>query len=109
MVIGMPFKRIVEERMRKGPILKRLREQFIRASTKILDLADFESCLKSDIVSAKNSVLIPSPFLSKPQVSKFLSFKEVEEAISKGVKFIVITRPLDKIEVGGEQEYKNCM
>jgi len=109
MVVGMPFKRIVEERMKKGPLLKRLREQFFRASTRILDPIDFESALKSDISNAKNSVIIISPFLSKPQVSKFLSFKEVEEAISRGVRFIVITRPPDKKEVGDPKEHENCI
>ncbi|MDK2870429.1 MAG: hypothetical protein PWP39_1664 [Pyrococcus sp.] len=105
----MPFKKIVEDRMRRGPILKRLREQFFKASTKILDAVDFEGALKGDLKNAKKLVVIASPFLSKQKVSRFLSFKEVGEGIEKGVKFIVITRPADKKEVGDPKEHEECV
>lgn len=108
-MIHIAFKRIIEERVRKGPILRRLREQFFRASTKILDPVDFESFLKNDIRSARSSVIIISPFLTKPQVSKFLTFREIKEATSKGVKLIVITRPPNKKEVGDPKEHESCI
>ena len=105
----MVFKKIIEERMKKGPILKRLRETFFKASTRILDPIDFESSLKNDIKSAQNIVIVISPFLSKSQVSKFLSFTEVADAIKRGVKLTVITRPSNKNEVGDMKEHESCI
>lgn len=105
----MLFKRIVEERIKKGPILRRLREQFFKASTKILDAVDFESFLKNDIKEAKSLVIVISPFLRESQVSKFLSFKEVKEAVSRGVKFTIITRPPKKNEVEDPKKHEVCI
>jgi len=105
----MVFRKIIEERMRKGPILRRLREQFFKVSSKVLSPVEFEASLLEDLRKAKSLVVIISPFLNKLQVSKFLSLREIDEARKRGVKFVVVTRPSDKKEVGNPDEHKECI
>jgi hypothetical protein len=67
------FRRFMEERLRKGPILKKLREQMFKASTKIIDPAGLDSSLRSDIEGCKSHIVIFSPFLNLTRVKLLLS------------------------------------
>ena len=58
------FRKFMEERLRKGPMLKKLREQIFKASTKIIDPAGLDSSLRSDIEGCKSHIVIFSPFYS---------------------------------------------
>jgi hypothetical protein len=75
-----PLRRFLEERARKGPVLKRLREQFFKAATRIYDADRFYVALLDDIRNAKSFVVVISPFLNRLRVQKFVSAREVKEA-----------------------------
>ena len=60
--------------MRRGPILRRLRDRFFKASTMILDPDQTWVQLRKDFEKSEIIVLIISPFLSKQMVKKFLGF-----------------------------------
>ena len=91
-----PLRRLLRERIKKGPILKKLREEFFRASSKIIDVAKFDGALSEDIGRAKATVVIFSPFLRLDRVKLFLSIKSVKDALKRGVKLVVVTRPAKK-------------
>ena len=63
------FKKFLEERIRKGPILKRLRDQFFKASTEIIDSAHIDAKLLDDVDKAKldnaNCIEIESGYPTK--------------------------------------------
>jgi len=88
-----PLRKFLRERIQKGPILKRLREEVFKASTKIVDVAKFDGILSEDIEHSKAVVMIFSPYLNTDRVKLFLSIKSVSNAISRGVKFVIVTRP----------------
>ena len=88
-----PLRRLLRERAEKGPVLRRLREEFFRASSRILDFAKFEGALSEDIGRARAAVVIFSPFLKIDRVKLFLSLKDVQDALKRGVRMVVITRP----------------
>ena len=104
-----PLRKLLEERMRKGPMLKRLREQFFRAASKVYDADRFHVSLLDDIKAAKGLVVIISPFLNKLRVEKFTNAKEVKEALSKGVRIIVVARPPKPKEVSNVNEHRECI
>lgn len=105
-----PLRRLLRERMEKGPVLKRLREEFFQASTEILEPENFDGTLSRDIASAKAAVLIFSPFLKLDRVKLFLSMRSVQEALKRGVKVVVVTRPArrgkSKFGVGDPREHQ---
>ena len=105
----MAFRHFIEERMRKGPILKKLRDQFFKAASRVLDTQRFDISLLDDIKSAKGLVVIISPFLSKVKVERFVNCREVQEALEKGIKIIVVTRPADSKEVASVDEHLECI
>ena len=88
-----PIRRLVRERAGKGPVLRKLREEFFRASTRIVDVAKFDGALSEDIANAKAVVVIFSPFLRQDRVRLFLSLKDVKDALRRGVRIVVVTRP----------------
>lgn len=88
-----PIRRLLRERAEKGPVLRRLREEFFRASSRIVDVAKFDGALSEDIARARAAVVIFSPFLKPDRVRLFLSIKDVEEALKRGVRIVVVTRP----------------
>lgn len=88
-----PFRRLLRGRIQKGPILKKLREEFFKASTRIVGPEEFDGILSEDIGNAKAVVVIFSPYLNTRRVNLFLSIKAVKEALNRGVKIIVATRP----------------
>lgn len=104
-----PLRKLLEERMRKGPILKKLREQFFRASSKVFDAKRFDVSLLDGIKAAKGLVVIISPFLSKLKVEGFINAREVREALNRGIKIVVVTRPPDPKEVSNADEHKECI
>lgn len=104
-----PLRRILEERMRKGPILKRLREQFFKATTMVLDADRFHVNLLDDIKNAKDFVVIISPFLNKLRVQKFATSREVKDALKRGVSMIVVTRPPKPGEVSDVEDHRKCI
>jgi len=59
-----PLRRVLEERKRKGSVLKKLREQFFSAVTRVYDADRFHASLIDDIKNAKNFIVVISPFLS---------------------------------------------
>ncbi len=103
------FRRFLEERLRKGPILKKLKETFFRAATKVLNVDRFYTSLLDDIRSAKNLIVIISPFLNRFRVEWFINAKEVKEALSKDVKIVVVTRPPNFEEVEDVDEHRRCI
>lgn len=106
-----PFRRLLRERIEKGPILKRLRDEFFKASSKFLDVARFDGALFDDIANAKGAVVIFSPFLKEDRVKLFLSHKSVQDALKRGIKIIVVTRPAksDKGGVSNPKEHGNAI
>jgi phosphatidylserine/phosphatidylglycerophosphate/cardiolipin synthase-like enzyme len=104
------FRRFMEERLRKGPILKKLREQMFRASTKIIDATGLDVSLRSDIEGCKNHIIIFSPFLNLTRVKLFLSTpKGIVDALKRGVRVVVVTRPAVKKWVGDPDEHRECI
>ncbi len=103
------LRKILEERMKKGPILKRLREQFFRAASKVYDADRFHVSLLDDINDAEELVVIISPFLNRLRVEKFIGTKEVVSAKKRGVKIIVVTRPPEPKEVSNVEEHEKCI
>ena len=104
-----PLRKVLEERMKRGPVLKRLREQLFKAVTKVYDADRFHVSLLDDIKNAKNFVVIISPFLNMLRVQKFISAKEVKEALGRGVDIIVVTRHPEPKKVSDVKEHKNCI
>jgi len=104
-----PLRRLLEERMRKGPVLKKLREQFFKAASKVYDAKRFDVSLLDDIKAAKGLVVIISPFLSRLKVEEFINAREVREALSKGIRIVVVTRPPDPKEIEKVDEHEKCM
>jgi len=47
------LRHLIEERMKKGPLLKKLREQFFKAATRVLDAEHFDVAFFDDLKSAK--------------------------------------------------------
>lgn len=87
------LRKLLQERMEKGPVLRKLREEFFKASSKIVDVTGFDGTLSEDVAKAKAAVVIFSPFLKLDRVKLFLSIKSVKDALNRGVKFVVVTRP----------------
>jgi len=90
---GGPLRRLLRERIQKGPILKKLREEFFKASTRIVSPEEFDGVLSEDIGSARAAVVIFSPYLNTERVKLFLSIRSVKDALAKGVRIVVVTRP----------------
>ena len=104
-----PLRKVLEERMRKGPVLRRLREEFFKAVTRVYDADRFHVSLLDDIKSAKNFVVVISPFLNMLRVQKFVSAKEVREALERGVDIIVVTRHPEPRKVSDVKEHEKCI
>jgi len=104
-----PLRKALEERMRKGPVLRRLREEFFRAVTRVYDADRFHISLLDDIRNAKNFVVVISPFLNMLRVQKFTSAKEIKEALKRGVDIIVVTRPPEPRKVSNVEEHEECI
>jgi len=107
MLRGGIGKRFLEERMRRGPILRRLRDRFFRASTMILDPDQTWVQLRKDFEKSEFIVLMISPFLSRQMVKKFLDFSEVKSALERGVNVKVLTKPSKEIK--NSKEHQNCI
>jgi len=103
------FRDILRKRLEKGPILKRLREEFFKAATQILDADEFFVELRKDLEKLNDYVLIISPFLNRSTVEKFVSFKEIHDVLRKGKKVVVVTRPPDPREVENPKEHEGCI
>ena len=104
-----PLKKALEERMKKGPFLKKLREQFFKAVTKVYDADTFYDSLRGDLKEAKNLVVIISPFLNIDKVRKFVSTKEVKDALERDVLIIVVTRPPEANQVSNVYWHRKCI
>ena len=104
-----PLRKLFEERMRKGPVLKKLREQFFKAVSKVYDAKRFDVSLLDDIKASKGLVVIISPFLSKLKVEGFINSREVEEALGKDVRIVVVTRLPNPKEVEEKDEHEKCI
>jgi len=104
-----PLRKVLEERLRKGPLLKKLREQFFKAVTKVYDADKFYDSLRDDLKEAKNFVIIISPFLYMDKVQKFVSTKEVKDAQRRGVSIIVVTRPPEADQVSNVYWHRRCI
>jgi len=99
------FRDILRKRLEKGPLLRKLREEFFKAATQIFDPEEFFVSLRRDIENINSYALIISPFLNRNTVEKFCGLKEVSYAIKNGKKIIVVTRPSDKSEVERPEEH----
>lgn len=104
-----PLRRILEDRAKKGPVLKKLREQFFKATTKVFDADKFYDSLREDLGKAKSYVVIISPFLHMDKVQKFISTKEVKDALDRGIPIIVVTRPPEQDQVGNTYRHRKCI
>jgi len=104
-----PLRKFLEERMKRGPVLKKLRDQFFRSATKICDVTRFNANLLDDIKVAKGLVAIISPFLNRSRVEWFINTREVKDAINRDLRVVVITRPPTPDEVEDVKEHKNCI
>jgi len=93
-----PFRKLLRERMEKGPVLKKLRDQFFKAGTKIVDAFNFDNEVMNDIINAKALVVIVSPFLRLEKVKKFTNYDKFKETLKRGVKVIVVTRPAEEVD-----------
>jgi len=100
-------RKILERRLEKGPILKRLREQVFKASTRILDPDQMEVEFRNDLKKAEHLAVIISPFLKKSRVEKFLNLPETKDALERGVKISVLTKPSK--EVKNKDEHQLCI
>ncbi|MCY0867629.1 MAG: hypothetical protein OWQ48_00125 [Desulfurococcus sp.] len=58
-----------------------MREEFFKASTRIIDVAQFNRVLSHDIAKARAVVVILSPFLKLDRVNLFLSIRSIREAL----------------------------
>ncbi len=101
---------IIKHRVRRGPILKIIRDQIFMAATEIYNPTDFESKLMNDIENAERFAMIVSPFLNLKKVKRFVS--ELESRLSKKsdresdnkeklkyrVKIIVVTKDPDELK-----------
>jgi len=103
------FRDFLRKRLEKGPILKRLREEFFKAATQIFDADEFMLALRKDLENLNDYALIVSPFLNRIAVEKFCNLKEVNDALKKGKRIIVITRPPDPREVEDPKEHDSCV
>ena len=88
-----PLRKLLHDRIQKGPLLKRLREEFFKASTKIVDVASFDGMISKDIANAKALVVIFSPYLNIERVKLFLSIRSVKDALNRNIRIVVVTRP----------------
>jgi hypothetical protein len=103
------FRDIIKKRLEKGPILKKLREEFFKATTQILDPDEFILALRKDLENLNDYALIISPFLNIIAVEKFCNLKETNNVLNKGKKIVVITRKSDPKEVEDPREHKECI
>jgi hypothetical protein len=102
------FRDLLRKRLEKGPVLKKLREEFFKAATQILDADEFILALRKDLESLSNYALIVSPFLNRSAVEKFCNLKETGEALKRG-RIVVVTRPPNQKEVEDPGEHKECI
>lgn len=98
---------IIKHRVRRGPILKALRDQFFLAATEIYDADEFEVHLRGDIDRAEKFVMIISPFLGQKKVNKFVQMKEVGRALERQVKIIVVTKDPEELKTMSGRERSN--
>ena len=103
------FRDILKKRLEKGPVLKKLKEEFFKAATQIFDSEEFPVKLREDLRNLNNYCLIISPFLNKLAVNKFCGYKEVRDVIEKGKRIIVVTRPPNSDEVEDPKEHDECI
>jgi len=103
------FRDFLKRRLEGGPILKRLREEFFKAATQLLDADEFLVALRKDLENMKDYALVVSPFLNKFAVEKFCNLREVGEALKRGKRIVVVTRPSDPKEVEDPREHRECI
>ena len=103
------FRDVLRRRLEKGPILKKLREEFFKAATQIFDPDEFLVAFRRDLENMNYYALIISPFLNRAAVEKFCNLKEVSDALKKGKKIVVVTRPADPKEVDDPGEHRLCI
>lgn len=77
------FRDVLRRRLEKGPILKKLREEFFKATTQIFDPDEFLVAFRRDLENMNYYALIISPFLNRAAVEKFCNLKEVSDALKK--------------------------
>uniref|UniRef100_A0A7C4S5I5 PLD phosphodiesterase domain-containing protein n=2 Tax=Archaeoglobaceae TaxID=2232 RepID=A0A7C4S5I5_9EURY len=100
---------LLRSRLEKGPILKRLKEEFFKAAMQLLDADEFLVAFRKDLEGMKHYVLIVSPFLNRFAVEKFCNLKEVQKAIEDGKRVVVVTRPSNTGEVEKPDEHRECI
>ena len=103
------FRDVIRKRLEKGPILKRLREEFFKAATQILDPDQFLVELRKDLKNMASHAIVISPFLNRAAVEKFCSLEEVRRALERGCKVVVVTRPPEKDQVSDVEEHGMCI
>jgi hypothetical protein len=102
------LRRFLEERLKKGPILKELKEMIFEATTELLDSEKFIERLREDLERNMNYyALIISPFLKKDTVYNFCNFRETRNALKGGKKIIVVTRLPS--EVNNPKDHESCI
>jgi hypothetical protein len=106
---GIVFRDIVRKRLERGPILRRLREEFFKAATQIFDPDEFLVAFRKDLENLNSHALVISPFLNRIAVEKFCNLKEVSDALKKGKKIVVVTRLADPREVDDPKEHETCI
>jgi len=62
---------------------------------------------RNDLKKAELLAVIISPFLKKSRVEKFLNLPETKDALERGVKISVLTKPSK--EVKNEDEHQLCI
>ena len=76
------------------------------AETSIMSESAFHNCFLSDIRSFRDYMIIYSPFMTENRISIILP--AFSEAVSKGRRIVVITKPLSERKKSELQQYKKC-
>lgn len=97
---------LLRRRFERGPVLKRLRDQVFKLTTKVLDPTHFDVEFVDDIRDAQSEVIIYCPFTNAKRVGWFIGRKEFKDAINRGVSIKLVTRKPEQRRVRNPKEHK---
>jgi len=84
---------------REGPLVKIAKRRpllgkfFERYGIQTLNRDECVGSFRNDLRTANNEVLIYCPFINSVDVTRFINMTELKEALNRGVKINIITRP----------------
>ena len=80
-------------RMMRRPLLGRL---FEMKKIQVLNRDECVGSFRNDLMKAEDMVLIYSPFVNSVDIERFMNMAELRDALKRGVKVNVVTRPPEK-------------